>query len=126
MKQKGILILFSILIQTSCFSQVNSDWDSVKLNKAEDYSQTIGIFAFMLMTNGKVVTSWGDTTTPTNLQSARKAISSTIYYTYIHKGILDPEKTLTELGIDDYPNPLTELQKQTKSQCSINKAKGKS
>jgi CubicO group peptidase (beta-lactamase class C family) len=114
MKRKGILILFSILIQISCFSQANSDWDSVKLKKAEDYSKTIGTFAFMLITNGKVVSAWGDTTTPTNLQSARKAISSTIYYTYIDKGILDPEKTLALLGIDDYPNPLTKLQKQAK------------
>lgn len=114
MKQKGILILLSILIQVTCYPQTYSEWDSVKLKNAEEYSQEIGTFAFILMTDGKVVTAWGDTTTPTNLQSARKAISSTIYYTYIDKGILDPEKTLAELGIDDYPVPLTELQKQSK------------
>lgn len=114
MKPKGILIAFAILIQISCFSQANSDWDLVKLNGAEKYSEEIVTFAFILMTDGKVATAWGDTTTPTNLQSARKAISSSIYYTYLHKGILDSEKTLAELGIDDYPNPLTELQKQAK------------
>lgn len=114
MKQTTILILLVVLAHFSCFSQSNSEWDLVKLKNAEKYSQEIGSFAFILMTDGKVVTAWGDTITPTNLHSARKSISSTIYYSYIDKGILDQEKTLAELGIDDYPQPLTELQKQSK------------
>ena len=98
--------------QIPCYSQINKEWDSEKLEKAEKYSQDIGTFAFILLTNGKVVKAWGDAITPTNLQSARITISSSIYYTYIDRGMLDPDKSLEELGIDDYPNPLTKLYKQ--------------
>lgn len=112
--RKVIFVLVAIMIQISCYSQAPLAWDLVKLKNAEKYSQEIGTFAFILMTNGKVVTAWGDTTTATNLQSARKAISSTIYYKYIAKGLMDPEKTLADLGMDDYPNPLTKQQKRAK------------
>jgi hypothetical protein len=114
MKRKGLLILLSILIQIPCYSQRDSEWDFAKLKKAEDYSHKIGTFAFIMMTGGKVVIAWGDTVTPSNLQSARKSISGTVYYSYFGKGKLDSLKTLAELGIDDFPNPLTDLQKKAK------------
>jgi hypothetical protein len=116
MNRKVILLILLILIQIPCYSQINSGWDFTKLKNAEDYSHIIGTFAFILMTDGKVIKAWGDTVTPSNLQSARKAISSMIYNIYLGKGKgrLDPDKTLAELGIDDYPNPLTDIQKQAK------------
>jgi CubicO group peptidase (beta-lactamase class C family) len=115
-KRQWFCILLSVLTQISCHSQINNKWDLEKLQQAEDYSNQIGTFSFILMTDGKVIKAWGDTTTPTSIHSARKALSSTVYANYIGKGKgeLDLDKNLAELGIDDYPDPLTELQKQAK------------
>ena len=105
--------IVSILL-ISCNVDPNVTWDREKLAEAKEYSQNIGTFAFILSTNNKIVAAWGDTITPTELHSARKSISSSIYAIYSEKGLLDTEKTLEEIGIDDSPNPLNDLQKQAK------------
>jgi len=108
------LVLAPILPLSVLCAQVS--WNTEDLNKARQFSEQMGTFAFMLYTDGSIITAWGDTTTATSLHSARKAISSTIYsiYTGTGDGKLDPEMTLRQLGIDDFPDPLSDQQKEAK------------
>ena len=114
------LILFFVLSASLLFGSCNENhqtaWDAEKLDLARRFSEQMGTFAFILSTHDSIIAAWGDTVTPTDLHSARKSISSTIYAIYTGKGdgMLDLDKTLAELGIDDDPVPLTDLQKQAK------------
>ena len=110
------LTLITLIFLISCESNRDTAWNYKKLYEARNYSIEIGSFAFILATNDSIIISWGDLTTPTELHSARKSISSSIYaiYTGEGEGQLNLNKTMEEIGIDDYPVPLTDLQKRTK------------
>ena len=116
MKKAYLFTLITIILVSSCKIKRQISWDLEKLNLAMEFSEQIGTFAFILSTNDTIIAAWGDTVTPSSLHSARKSISSTIYAIYTGKdsGQLDLDKSLAELKIDDYPMPLTDLQKQAK------------
>jgi CubicO group peptidase (beta-lactamase class C family) len=110
------------ILTAACFLHFSSickgqnTWNHEQLERAKEFSEQMGTFAFILFDKDSLITAWGDTTTPSSLHSARKSISSAIYAMYTGKGEgkLDPDLSLKELGVDDFPNPLTALQKQAK------------
>jgi CubicO group peptidase (beta-lactamase class C family) len=89
-------------------------WNMEKLTEAQKTAQEIGTYSFLLITDGEIISSWGDIATPTWVHSVRKALLSALVGQYLGTGPkqINLNKTLAELNIDDTPNPLTPLQKQ--------------
>lgn len=66
--------------------------------------------AVVILQDGKIIYEYGPTDKIMNTASIRKAILGILYGIAIDKGLIDINKTLAELGIDEV-TPLTELEK---------------
>ena len=66
--------------------------------------------AIIILENEKIVYEYGPTDKIMNIASIRKSIMSLLYGIAIDKGLIDINKTLAELKIDEY-SPLTEQEK---------------
>jgi hypothetical protein len=66
--------------------------------------------SIMILKNEKIVYEYGPTDKIMNTASIRKAIMSLLYGIAVHKGLIDIDKTLAELKIDEY-TPLTTQEK---------------
>jgi len=91
-------------------------WDLQKIDEAFRYACELGTTTLIIVTDGKVVRSMGDVTVPYRVHSVRKALLSALVGQHIGTGPnqINLENTLAELGIDDDPHPLNDLQKQAK------------
>jgi CubicO group peptidase (beta-lactamase class C family) len=86
-------------------------WSAAKLEVVEQYAQTLGSGALMIVSDGKVVFSWGEATTPFPVYGIVDSIMSALYGIGVHNGSIDILQTLADLNIDDY-KPLTDKEKQ--------------
>ena len=87
-------------------------WSSVKLEEAENYAEQIGSAAVMALYEGKVFFSWGKIKQKYLIHSIRKPFLCALYGIYVKRGLIDLDKSLDELGIDDIPPDLTSIEKQ--------------
>lgn len=87
-------------------------WSSVKLEEAENYAEQIGSAAVMALYEGKVFFSWGKIKQKYLIHSIRKPFLCALYGIYVKRGLIDLDKSLDELGIDDVPPGLTSTEKQ--------------
>ncbi len=87
-------------------------WSVEKLRAARDYSKTIKTAAVMVVTGGRVLDEWGDTTTRFNVHSIRKSLLSAMYGVPVADGRIDLSKTMGDLGIDDNEPSLTAAEKK--------------
>ncbi len=85
-------------------------WDSSQLAEAENYFNTLNSAAVIVVYRGKVLVAWGAVSAKYLTHSARKSFMSAIYGIYVHEGLIDLEKTMAELNIDDEP-PITDREK---------------
>ena len=90
--------------------QASGGWDHSKLEEAKTYAQSIGSLAWMLVEKGQVIDTFGRVDQPVIVQSVRKSFLSALYG--MHNDQIELQATLHELGIDDFPNPLSDLEKQ--------------
>jgi len=87
-------------------------WSSVKLEEAKNYAEQIGSAAVMALYEGKVFFSWGKINQKYLIHSIRKPFLCALYGIYVKRGLIDLDKSLDELGIDDIPPSLTPIEKQ--------------
>ena len=87
-------------------------FSSVKLKEAEDYAQQIGSVAVMALYDGKVFFSWGKVSQKYLIHSIRKPMLSALYGIYIKRGLIDIDKNLEEMEIDDIFPCLTAEEKK--------------
>lgn len=87
-------------------------WSSVKLEEAENYAEQIGSAAVMALYEGKVFFSWGKIKQKYLIHSIRKPFLCALYGIYVKRGLIDLDKSLDEMGIDDIPPGLTSIEKQ--------------
>ncbi len=87
-------------------------WSSQKLAEAKAFAEKINSAAVMMLYDGKVFISWGDTAKKYKLHSIRKPLLGALYGIYWSRGKIDLEATLEELGIDDVPSSLTPDEKK--------------
>ena len=83
-------------------------WSSEKVKEAIEYSAKLESAAIMRIDRGKVVVANGDLETTFKDHSLRKAFLSALIGIYVDRGVIELEKTLEELKIDDV-KPLTSL-----------------
>jgi len=86
-------------------------YSSAKLAEAKQYTEGIKTAAVVIVVNGVIVDEWGEVSRKFMTHSTRKSFMSALYGNYVRNGIIDLDKTLEELGIDDAP-PLTEEEKR--------------
>ncbi len=86
-------------------------WNRQKLDEIIKYLNEIGATAFLLVTGGNVVLSYGDVEIPYDVHCIPKALLSAIVGQHIGKGSnrINLDSTLEELDINDHPNPLTKF-----------------
>jgi CubicO group peptidase (beta-lactamase class C family) len=94
------------------YSQRNPSWSEEKLNTAAAYAKEIGSAVVLVLHDGQVVFSFGDTTRKYMCHSIRKPLLGALYGNYVEKGVIDITTTLEELNIDDIPPSLTATEKQ--------------
>jgi CubicO group peptidase (beta-lactamase class C family) len=89
-------------------------WSLEKLNQAYEYSKNIQTESVMIIYQGKVLYYWGDITKKIWTHSCRKSFMSALYGIYVDAGVIDLNKTMEDLGIDDINPALSGQEKQAK------------
>lgn len=87
-------------------------WSSAKLEEAEKYAEQIGSAAVMALYDGKVFLSFGNISQKYLIHSIRKPFLGALYGIYVKRGLIDLDKNLDDLGIDDIPPRLTPEEKK--------------
>lgn len=88
-------------------------WKPKELDAVFDYAATLSTDSFIIVTNGQIVGAFGDLSKPYNVHSIRKVLLSAVVGQHAGTGAeqVPLDATLQELGIDDSPMPLLEVQK---------------
>lgn len=68
--------------------------------------------SFMVVKGGKVVYTYGEVSQVSYLASSRKSVMSMLYGKYVASGVIDLNRTLADLKIDEGGGGLTEAEKQ--------------
>jgi CubicO group peptidase (beta-lactamase class C family) len=89
----------------------DAGWSESGLAKAQGWSEIINPSAVMVIQHGVVVTEWGDTAKPMKLESIRKSLLSALIGISVAEGKITLDSTLAQLGIDDNPPSLTDVEK---------------
>ncbi|MFC7003425.1 serine hydrolase [Bowmanella sp. JS7-9] len=76
-------------------------FDPQKLQILRTYLQEHGSSSMLIVHKGEVAFSYGDVHKPHLIHSVRKALLNSLYGMYVAKGVIDLDKTLAELNIDD-------------------------
>lgn len=86
-------------------------WNTSKLEAVKDYYEQLNADACMIVQHGYVIAAWGDVTKPIPCRSIRKSFLGSLIGIYQGKGIIDLNKDLKSLHIDE-KNGLTETEKK--------------
>ena len=89
-------------------------WSSRDLAEVRKTVESMGSAAFMIVTRGKVVAAWGDTSKTFLSHSIRKSFLSALTGIAVAGGKLDTGATLAALGIDEKKTPLTAAERQAR------------
>lgn len=86
-------------------------WCQDRLDRVRDHLGTMSTSGLMAVVGGRVLFEYGDTEVVSYIASVRKSVISILYGIYVERGLIDLEKTLADLGIDDHQK-LTDAEKQ--------------
>jgi CubicO group peptidase (beta-lactamase class C family) len=89
-------------------------FDAAKLEAAKKTWEGLPSSAFMVVADGLVVAAWGDVDRRFMCHSVRKSFLSALYGIYWDRGEIELNKTMADLGIDDFPDPLLETERQAR------------
>ena len=92
----------------------DAGFDPAKLEAARATWEAMPSSAFLVIADGAVVASWGEVGRRFMCHSVRKSFLSALYGIYWDRGEIQLNKTLAELGIDDWPEPLLERERQAR------------
>jgi CubicO group peptidase (beta-lactamase class C family) len=82
-------------------AQVPAAWSEVGLQRVLERLDSIGTAAFVLVTAGETVVSWGQTQRPYRMHSIRKSLLSALVGISVERGELSTSASLEDLGIND-------------------------
>ena len=86
-------------------------WSSEGLKALIPDMNRLGTDALMIVTDGKIVFEWGNTTNIIRSHSVRKSLLSALYGIYVAEKKIDTSKTLEQLHITERV-PLTKEEQQ--------------
>jgi CubicO group peptidase (beta-lactamase class C family) len=88
-------------------------YSSNLLSQAAAYIEQYHSPSGMVLVDGKVILSWGDSTQKLSIHSMRKSLLSALYGIAVNQNTINLSATLASLGIDDTVSPsLTSIEKQ--------------
>jgi CubicO group peptidase (beta-lactamase class C family) len=101
-----------------------AEWDRISTPESVGFSSagldavrarlaTMASAGMMAVVGGRVLFEYGDVDTVSYLASVRKSVLSMLYGIQVERGVIDLERTLEQLGIDDVQG-LTKEEKQAK------------
>ncbi len=111
-KLNPLVLPFIVFLFIGCTQEEKNTWDETKLQTAMAHAAEVGTFSVAVQADNEIVASFGDIDSLSRIHSVRKAILSALVAQHLDK--IDLEATLADLGIQDAPIPLTELQLTTK------------
>ena len=86
-------------------------WSPAGLDSVRADLATLASTGFVAVVGGRILMSYGNTDTVTYLASVRKSVLSMLMGNYVRRGIIDLDKSLADLGMDDLQG-LTAQEKQ--------------
>jgi CubicO group peptidase (beta-lactamase class C family) len=89
-------------------------FDAEQLEAARTTWEGLPSSAFMVIADGAVVAAWGDVERRFMCHSVRKSFLTALYGIYWDRGEIELNKTLSDLGIDDEPDPLLETEQRAR------------
>lgn len=89
-------------------------WSQSKLAAAQQYANSLHDQSVMIVQCGRLVDEWGDPSKKLTTFSVRKSLISALYGIYSAEGKIDVNETLEQAGIDDFPSPLSNEERQTR------------
>jgi CubicO group peptidase (beta-lactamase class C family) len=89
-------------------------FDPAALDAARESWEALPSSAFMVVADGAVVAAWGDVDRRFMCHSVRKSFLSALYGIYWDRGEVELNKRLSDLGIDDHPDPLLETEREAR------------
>jgi len=92
----------------------DAGFDPAKLEAARASWEALPSSAFLVIADGAVVASWGEVGRRFMCHSVRKSFLSALYGIYFDRGEIELNKTLADLGIDDWPEPLLDSERQAR------------
>jgi CubicO group peptidase (beta-lactamase class C family) len=92
----------------------DAGFDPAKLEAARATWEAMPSSAFLVIADGAVVAAWGDVGRRFMCHSVRKSFLSALYGIYWDRGEIELNKTLADLGIDDWPEPLLASERQAR------------
>ena len=90
-------------------------FDVAKLEAARKTWESLPSSAFLVVADGAVVAAWGEPDRRFMCHSVRKSLLSALFGIYRDRGKIDLDKTLADLGIDDWPDPLLPTERQART-----------
>ncbi len=82
-------------------SPEEAGFDANKLDSLAMYLEDAGSSSMMILVDGKIAFEWGETDRPHTIHSIRKSMLNSLFGIKVNEGIIDTNKTIAELGIDD-------------------------
>jgi CubicO group peptidase (beta-lactamase class C family) len=101
----------------------NFGWNADRLESAERFSITSGTQSVMIIDNGRLIESWGDTDKKFYVASIRKSYLSMLYGYYINTNI-SLDATLNDYAIDDINPTLNSQEKSAKVKDLLSSSSG--
>lgn len=107
------IIVFVLVVVSDIFAQnplqhwqqyatpEEAGFSSEKLAKARAYYDSLNAAAYLVIYDGKVLLSWGDVERRYMCHSVRKSLLSALYGIYVDEGVINLDKTMAQLNIDD-------------------------
>lgn len=86
-------------------------WCQEGLDRVRDRLKGMSSTALIAIVGGRVLFEYGDTEVVSYIASVRKSVISILYGIFVERGVIDLDKTLAELGIDDIQG-LTDAEKR--------------
>lgn len=94
-------------------SPEDAGYSSRRLKEVQDRFRQMGPSTLLVIHDGVVLLAEGQVNRRFECRSIRKSFLSALYGVHVGKGVLDLNKTLADLDIDDEP-PLTEGEKEAR------------
>jgi CubicO group peptidase (beta-lactamase class C family) len=89
-------------------------WSTERLAALKTRVDAAGSSAFMIVTGGRIVASWGETSKPFWTHSVRKSYMSALIGIAVAEGRIETARTLADLGITEKATPLTDGERQAR------------
>ena len=89
-------------------------WSEALVESARQYADSLASSAVIVLVDGHIVAEWGATDQRSSLHSVRKSLVSALYGIAVDRGLIDINRTLAELEIDDIEPRLSDVERSAR------------